>query len=106
MITRRAPIRRTPVPRKRNRPRPGRLRGNAMKALRLECWLRDGGDCVVCKRPVSLSGKHILWPPMHMAHVKSRGAGGMDVIDNVKTKCPTCHLVLEHNPKCVPRKSA
>lgn len=27
-----------------------------------------------------------------------------DNLDNVRTKHPYCHLVLEHNPKSVPKK--
>ncbi len=73
-----------------------RLRGDALAALRRECFTRDGWRCVDCLRPVS-------WASGHMAHIQSRGAGGSDVLENVRTKCMLCHH-LEHNPKVVPAK--
>ncbi len=33
-----------------------------------------------------------------MAHIKSRGAGGSDVIENVKTKCHECHMREHQKP--------
>lgn len=66
-----------------------RLYGPALEALRRDCYNRDKQACVDC-------GAHVYWEPgyigsMHMAHIKSRGAGGSDVIDNVETKCAECH---------------
>lgn len=85
---------------------PVRLRGNALRVLRFECFKRDNFRCVKCGRAVSFSGTHPVQPPMHMAHIKGRGVGGADELSNVETLCPTCHLVGKHNPKSVPRKSA
>ena len=31
-----------------------------------------------------------------MAHIKSRGAGGEDAMENTVWKCPYCHIFLEH----------
>ncbi len=73
-----------------------RLKGDALAALRRECFTRDNWRCVDCGKPVS-------WVSGHMAHIQSRGAGGSDVIDNVLTKCADCHW-KEHNPKAVPSK--
>lgn len=81
-----------------------RLKGRHMEALRLSCYLRDGGKCCICGCDLSLTGEHPVWPPMHMAHIKSRGAGGSDVIGNVRSLCPRDHLITEHNPKSVPPK--
>jgi 5-methylcytosine-specific restriction endonuclease McrA len=74
-----------------------RLKGLAMADLRRQCFTRDGWKCVECARPVS-------WATGHMAHIKSRGAGGSDVLENVRTKCAECHHA-EHNPKAVPAKA-
>lgn len=73
---------------------PTRLKGNAMRVLRFECWRRDGGRCRDCGCEVSFSGKHPTMRPMHMAHVRNKRMFG-DLIDNVLTKCSFCHS-LEH----------
>jgi len=102
MITRRAPIRR-----QRSKPRPGRLRGKDLEKLRKDCFKRDRHTCTDCGERV-FDG---LWEghprKAHMAHVVGRGRGGTDVLSNVATKCGTCHMVKEHNPKpCPPKRSA
>ena len=74
-----------------------RLKGEALAALRRECFTRDGWACVDC-------GVKVSWVSGHMAHIQSRGAGGSDVIGNVRTKCGDCHHA-EHNPKAVPPKA-
>jgi 5-methylcytosine-specific restriction endonuclease McrA len=74
-----------------------RLKGEALAALRRQCFTRDGWSCVDC-------GRGIGWASGHMAHIKSRGSGGSDVIENVRTKCGDCHDA-EHHPKAVPPKS-
>lgn len=71
------------------KPHTTRLKGKAMEQLRRECFERDKGICQVC-------GKYASWEQGHMAHVKSRGAGGGDTLDNVKWKCPYCHICKEH----------
>jgi len=81
----------------KNKIKPIRLKGAAMSALRREVYERDGGCCVVCGRWVPLEGG--LWERAHLAHIKSRGAGGGDVIDNVQIKCAECHLNREHGPR-------
>lgn len=76
-----------------------RLKGRAMEALRFSCFERDKWRCQEC-------GRWIAWgedwsnpqgrPVGEMAHIKSRGAGGSDTLDNVRTLCPKCHGD-EHN---------
>lgn len=66
-----------------------KLKGKEMEALRRECFKRDKYTCVQCEKPVS-------WASGHMAHIKSKGAGGSDILENVRTKCRECHLNLEH----------
>lgn len=45
------------------------------------------------------------WSSMHLAHIKSRGAGGDWSRDNLRCLCINCHLVECHNPKSVPSKT-
>lgn len=71
-------------------PKQIRLKGKDMEGLRRECFKRDNYTCVQCKIPVS-------WATGHMAHIKSHGAGGSDVLENVRTKCRDCHLNKEHS---------
>ena len=66
-----------------------RLKGKDMEALRRACFERDNYICVQCGNPVS-------WQSGHMAHIKSHGSGGSDILENVKTKCQHCHIILEH----------
>jgi len=105
---RRTPIARSskPIARKRKEPRPGRLRGRAMEQLRREVFARDGYRCqhlltslgihegvewfVKCLRPVT-------WESGHLAHIVSRGRGGKDEASNLLTKCPDCHIGIEHS---------
>ena len=78
-----------------------RRTGAALEALRWDCYYRDNQRCVTCKRWVRFErGEE---DSMHMAHVRGKRNNG-DTLDNVRTKCGYCHLVLEHNPKSVPRK--
>ncbi len=72
-----------------------RRTGKDMKSLRTACLYRDGTKCRECGVTV---WDHL--PDYHpqkydMAHIKSRGAGGSDVLENVKTLCHQCHM-LEH----------
>jgi len=77
-----------------------RLKGAAMEALRRARFALDGWKCVVCGCEIRWDG----WNAGHLAHVKSRGAGGSDTIENTVTKCRICHHA-EHNPKAVPSKA-
>lgn len=100
---------------RKRRPRPGRLKGKALEQLRRDCFERDGYQCrhIVFDMNVELSlyelfgigpdvqrtmrcGIPVTWESGHMAHIKSRGAGGIDTLDNVVTKCAHCHLIKEH----------
>ena len=73
-----------------------RLTGTAMLRLRRDCWLRDGGYCQECKVFTSYFARWEGDPHAYdMAHIKSRGAGGSDVLENVRTLCHECHMA-EH----------
>lgn len=85
-----------PRRKKRGKPRAGRVRGRKMAELRAACFDRDRGICQACFLPVDPND----WD---MAHVRGKRMWG-DGLDNVRTKHPHCHRVLEHNPKAVPAK--
>jgi 5-methylcytosine-specific restriction endonuclease McrA len=103
-MKRSGPIKRyTPV--RKRKPRTGdvtvgktgriRLRGEALEALRRDCFTRDGWRCTQIDpegRIVPCAcGRTVSWVTGHMAHIVSRGAGGSDVIDNVHTMTQECH---------------
>lgn len=73
-----------------------RLTGHDLTTLRLACVTRDKGRCRECHCLVS--DELPDWHPLkyHMAHIKSRGAGGEDTLENVRTLCGQCHR-REHN---------
>ncbi len=81
-------IRRSPIRRKRSKPRRGkqiiRLHGAEMTALRDACMERDGGRCVVCGSRNKLA----------MAHIHAKRNGG-DTLDNVRMLCHF-HHTAEH----------
>lgn len=97
-------MKRTPLKRsgriksRRTKPRPGRLAGADMEALRLACWERDKGQCQEC-------GCYTLWRPrwdgdmlaFDMAHIRNKRAHG-DHLSNVRVLCHRCHM-LEHSGK-------
>lgn len=94
-------LKRSPIKKRRSKPRPGRLKGEALERLRRECFERAGG---LCQLRISLdctvwSG----WDFGHMHHEKHKSLGGKDESSNVLWACPTCHW-LEHNPKPCPSK--
>jgi hypothetical protein len=105
-LLKRTPLkRRTPLrPRRKNRQdvRIGkvsgtvRLSGDAMERLRERVYRRDGGRCTWkgCGELLPLHGS--VFNRAHLAHIKSRGAGGSDTAENTKILCPYHHLVCQH----------
>jgi 5-methylcytosine-specific restriction endonuclease McrA len=91
------PIARTPIKRAKRHPetRVGklgrvRLTGKALEDLRRQCFERDNYTCTCgC-------GERVTWETGDMAHIVSRGAGGSDAIDNVRTLTKICHM-KSHN---------
>jgi hypothetical protein len=87
-----------------------RLVGRDMELLRYQAFIRSGGYCEMTRE-----GKRCLWPitfeSMELAHIKSRGAGGSDVLDNVLCSCklrsdfkPGCHKLQHAGGKPVQAK--
>jgi 5-methylcytosine-specific restriction endonuclease McrA len=68
-----------------------RLSGRELENLRLSCLQRDKGKCQECGAKVS--DQLPAWHPLkyHMAHIRSRGAGGADELTNIRTLCGDCH---------------
>jgi 5-methylcytosine-specific restriction endonuclease McrA len=66
-----------------------RLKGKAMDALRWRVFQRDNWHCQEC-------GRECSWEAGHLAHIKSRGAGGSDTEENTRLLCMACHHA-EHN---------
>jgi len=98
-------LRRTPLKRTRLKWKPrkagvgkysGRIRLNAegMKQLRAEAYERSRGLCEMKLRRVCQV--YAGWMSGHLAHIKSRGAGGSDEISNVLWACAPCHMA-SHN---------
>lgn len=109
-------MKRSPIRKRRSKPRPGRLKGDAMTALRLFVFTRDKFRCQhVLRRdkegqPVAICGKEVTWETGHLAHIVSRARGGPDHPDNCVCKCSDCHIGIEHSygpsgVKPVPKKS-
>lgn len=82
--------------------KPIRLKGPALAMLRIDCFLRDGGRCVECGTMLYLDGGG--FKQAHMAHIKSRGANGADVLSNVRTLCLSCHMAEHNGGKPVPKR--
>lgn len=89
--------------------KPIRLKGPALAMLRIDCFLRDEGKCVDCGGSLRLDGGG--FNQMQMAHKRSRGSGGEDVLSNVVSKCLPCHM-REHSygpsliKPCPPKEAA
>ena len=76
-----------------------RLKGKAYHDLRVEAWDRAAGRCHDCGKFVPLltpGGGFNVFTCAHLAHIKSRGAGGSDILSNVVIKCYQCHIEIEH----------
>lgn len=73
-----------------------RLSGDAMERLRKRVYDRDGGRCQWPGCGIGLPLYGSLFNRAHLAHKKSRGAGGADTEDNTHILCPAHHLGAEH----------
>ena len=106
MKRRSLPIRKTPVRKRKSEPRPGRLDADGMTKLRMQRFAMDGFQCqhevgsirtwsgeVIPSRCLA----PVTWLTGHLAHIKSRGAGGHDTIENTYTCCAKHHIDFHRN---------
>lgn len=71
-----------------------RLKGKAKTAFRIALYDREGGLCQGCHKYAPLYYDGTYFHPYycgHVSHIKSRGAGGADTMDNVMWHCFNCH---------------
>lgn len=73
-----------------------RLSGLAMERLREERYRLDRGRCTWTGCGVWLPLYGSVFNRAHLAHIKSRGAGGGDTIENTRIRCYTHHIESEH----------
>ncbi len=78
--------------------KPIRLKWNQYAALRKLVFGKYDGKCSNCGEYAPLKGV-TLREIGHLAHIKSRGAGGGDTIENCTWKCYRCHIDVEHGPR-------
>lgn len=83
---------------------PTRLTGKAETELRRQVYERANGLCAVCRMPAPLydaDGNFDVFTCGHRAHVKGKGRGGPDSLENSAWKCPRCHIGNggEHAPR-------
>lgn len=73
------------------------------EAIRRIVFERDNYRCCECEARVIWESGY--WESGHLAHIKSRGAGGKWILDNLRTLCMRCHMA-EHNGgyRVVPRR--
>jgi 5-methylcytosine-specific restriction endonuclease McrA len=70
-----------------------RLTGEALRGLRDDCWARDKGTCQECGIALYKAPRFFGDPQAYdMAHIKSRGAGGSDTLENVRALCHRSHM--------------
>lgn len=74
-------------------PKPGivRLKGKDLEALRLACFMRDGGCCTKCGQRVILYTREDHPLKADMAHIRNKRMFG-DTLDNVKLMCHREHI--------------
>ena len=84
------PIKRTAIKKARSKPRPGRLEGDDLEALRLACWERDKGHCQECGWLTVYDLPQEWSTSYHMAHIQAKRRGG-DSLANVRVLCGSCH---------------
>ena len=83
-------LRRSRIRPVRRKPRPGRLKGNDLKMLRVDCYARDRGFCQNCGRMTVFDAPRQWVNSYHMHHIKAKRIGG-DSLANVRTLCGKCH---------------
>lgn len=88
------------IPRRR-KPRRGELTREEKAAVRLAVYERAIGCCEVMKHPQCIRNVVLPWDGDvfvrgHLAHIKSKGAGGKFTEENLVWACWRCHLISGH----------
>jgi 5-methylcytosine-specific restriction endonuclease McrA len=101
-------LKRSPIKKKRSKPRPGRLEGKEMDDLREIVFTRDMGICQNCGRKIIFNAPHEHDDSFHLAHTKGKRMWG-DSPETTRAECGRCHRTF-HNygpsrEKPVPAKS-
>ena len=73
-----------------------RCYGEHLTKLRMACMVRDEFICQECGRYTNPSAPEWADSRSHMAHIIGVGAGGSDVLSNVRCLCGGCHIGKEH----------
>jgi 5-methylcytosine-specific restriction endonuclease McrA len=94
-------IRRSPIPKKRSKPRRGQPTKEEKRQIRLAVFIRAGYRCEIklhkqCWGTRTLPWDGDVFERGHLVHVKSRGAGGKWEMTNLLLGCPPCHLGSMH----------
>lgn len=86
-------------------PKPGivRLKGKDVDALRIACFLRDGGRCTKCGKRVYLHAREDHPLKADMAHIRNKRMFG-DTLDNVRLMCHREHMEAHNGGKPCPKK--
>ena len=79
-----------------------RLKGKAYTLFRKAVHDRARGMCEECGMwaPRLIDGRFDLYRCGHVRHIKSKGSGGSDTLENVEWWCWNCHRA-EHDGKLV-----
>jgi 5-methylcytosine-specific restriction endonuclease McrA len=89
---------------RRKKPRPGRIDGKRLAALRLICFARYRGLCMVCGKKLYLNARFDGDPDAYdMAHKRNKRMWG-DNLDNVQAECHACHMTGHSGNKPCPPK--
>lgn len=89
-------LRRTPIRKKRSKPRRGEPTREEKEALRRQVYDRSGGHCELNLMPNCFVGVlpwdgETPWDHGHLVHIKARRVHGWD-LSNLRWGCPCCHL--------------
>ena len=78
--------------------KPIRLKGEEYSELRKNVGKRAGWRCENCYAfaPLTVEGMFDVFTCGHVRHIKSRGSGGGDTMDNAQWWCYSCHIKGDH----------
>jgi hypothetical protein len=101
-------MKRSPIRKKRSKPRRGQTTPEEMAAIRKAVYERSGGRCELrlsedCITGVLAWDGGSSWSHGHLVHLKARRRFGTTLEDS-RWGCWHCHLVGLHNPKPCPAK--